>query len=71
MQAEQGSIGDLQKYHNRYLRNRRHTLANVRYADPFELLVNRSENKASNGPGLLKRDLHNSGLDIEQWFNLN
>jgi hypothetical protein len=30
MQAEQGSIGDLQKYHNRYLRNRRHTLANVR-----------------------------------------
>jgi len=29
MQAEQGSIGDLQKYHNRYLRNRRHTLANV------------------------------------------
>lgn len=31
MQAEQGSITDLQKYHNRYLRNRRHTLANVRY----------------------------------------
>uniref|UniRef100_A0A1B6E622 Phosphodiesterase n=1 Tax=Clastoptera arizonana TaxID=38151 RepID=A0A1B6E622_9HEMI len=31
MQAEQGSIGDLQKYHNRYLRNRRHTLANVRF----------------------------------------
>lgn len=30
MQAEQGSIGDLHKYHNRYLRNRRHTLANVR-----------------------------------------
>lgn len=30
MQAEQGSITDLQKYHNRYLRNRRHTLANVR-----------------------------------------
>lgn len=30
MQAEQGSIGDLQRYHNRYLRNRRHTLANVR-----------------------------------------
>lgn len=30
MQAEQGSIGELQKYHNRYLRNRRHTLANVR-----------------------------------------
>ncbi|KAL1491513.1 hypothetical protein ABEB36_012100 [Hypothenemus hampei] len=30
MQAEQGTIGDLQKYHNRYLRNRRHTLANVR-----------------------------------------
>lgn len=30
MQAEQGSIGDLQKYHNRYLKNRRHTLANVR-----------------------------------------
>lgn len=30
MQAEQGSIGDLQKYHNRYLRSRRHTLANVR-----------------------------------------
>lgn len=30
MQAEQGSIGDLQKYHNKYLRNRRHTLANVR-----------------------------------------
>lgn len=29
MQAEQGSIGELQKYHNRYLRNRRHTLANV------------------------------------------
>ncbi|XP_044272046.1 cAMP-specific 3',5'-cyclic phosphodiesterase isoform X10 [Tribolium madens] len=31
MQAEQGSIGELQKYHNRYLRNRRHTLANVRF----------------------------------------
>lgn len=30
MQAEQGSIGDLQKYHGRYLKNRRHTLANVR-----------------------------------------
>ncbi|XP_049955310.1 headcase protein-like [Schistocerca serialis cubense] len=30
MQAEQGSIGDLKSYHNRYLRNRRHTLANVR-----------------------------------------
>lgn len=30
MQAEQGSIGDLQKYHSRYLKNRRHTLANVR-----------------------------------------
>lgn len=30
MQAEQGSIGDLHRYHNRYLRNRRHTLANVR-----------------------------------------
>lgn len=30
MQAEQGSIADLQKHHNRYLRNRRHTLANVR-----------------------------------------
>lgn len=30
MQAEQGSIGDLQKYHTRYLKNRRHTLANVR-----------------------------------------
>ncbi|RZF38332.1 hypothetical protein LSTR_LSTR012119 [Laodelphax striatellus] len=30
MQAEQGSIGDLHKYHNKYLRNRRHTLANVR-----------------------------------------
>lgn len=30
MQAEQGSIGDLQRYHNRYLKNRRHTLANVR-----------------------------------------
>ena len=30
MQAEQGSIGELQKYHNRYLKNRRHTLANVR-----------------------------------------
>lgn len=30
MQAEQGSIGELQRYHNRYLRNRRHTLANVR-----------------------------------------
>jgi len=29
MQAEQGSIGDLQKYH-KFLRNRRHTLANVR-----------------------------------------
>ncbi|KAK3919274.1 putative RNA-directed DNA polymerase from transposon BS [Frankliniella fusca] len=28
MQAEQGSIGDLQRYHNRYLRSRRHTLAN-------------------------------------------
>ncbi|KAB0794882.1 hypothetical protein PPYR_11721 [Photinus pyralis] len=31
MQAEQGSIGDLQRYHNRYLKNRRHTLANVRF----------------------------------------
>lgn len=31
MQAEQGSIGDLQKYHSRYLKNRRHTLANVRW----------------------------------------
>lgn len=30
MQAEQGSIGELQKYHSRYLKNRRHTLANVR-----------------------------------------
>lgn len=30
MQAEQGSIGDLHKYHGRYLKNRRHTLANVR-----------------------------------------
>lgn len=30
MQAEQGTIADLQKHHNRYLRNRRHTLANVR-----------------------------------------
>lgn len=30
MQAEQGSIGDLKTYHNRYLRSRRHTLANVR-----------------------------------------
>lgn len=30
MQAEQGSIGELQKYHGRYLKNRRHTLANVR-----------------------------------------
>ncbi|KAL1116747.1 hypothetical protein AAG570_005219 [Ranatra chinensis] len=30
MQAEQGSLGELQKYHNRYLKNRRHTLANVR-----------------------------------------
>ncbi|XP_030381461.1 cAMP-specific 3',5'-cyclic phosphodiesterase-like [Scaptodrosophila lebanonensis] len=30
MQAEQGSICDLQKYHSRYLKNRRHTLANVR-----------------------------------------
>jgi hypothetical protein len=30
MQAEQGSIAELQKYHNKYLRNRRHTLANVR-----------------------------------------
>lgn len=30
MQAEQGSIGDLHKYHNKYLRSRRHTLANVR-----------------------------------------
>ncbi|KAG5888563.1 hypothetical protein JTB14_029860 [Gonioctena quinquepunctata] len=30
MQAEQGSIADLHKHHNRYLRNRRHTLANVR-----------------------------------------
>ncbi|KAJ4449885.1 hypothetical protein ANN_01291 [Periplaneta americana] len=33
MQAEQGSIGDLKSYHNRYLRNRRHTLANVRRTD--------------------------------------
>lgn len=31
MQAEQGSIGDLQKYHGRYLKSRRHTLANVRW----------------------------------------
>lgn len=30
MQAEQGTLGELQKYHNRYLKNRRHTLANVR-----------------------------------------
>lgn len=30
MQAEQGSITDLHKYQKRYLRNRRHTLANVR-----------------------------------------
>lgn len=30
MQAEQGSIGDLHKYQSRYLKNRRHTLANVR-----------------------------------------
>lgn len=30
MQPEQGSISDLKLYHNRYLRNRRHTLANVR-----------------------------------------
>ncbi|CAK1553568.1 unnamed protein product [Leptosia nina] len=30
MQAEQGSIGELQKYHGRYLKSRRHTLANVR-----------------------------------------
>lgn len=30
MQAEQGSIAELQKYHNKYLKNRRHTLANVR-----------------------------------------
>lgn len=37
MQAEQGSIGELQKYHNRYLRNRRHTLANVRYVFNFIL----------------------------------
>ena len=33
MQAEQGSIGDLKSYHNRYLRNRRHTLANVRWVN--------------------------------------
>lgn len=31
MQAEQGSIGELQKYHGRYLKSRRHTLANVRW----------------------------------------
>lgn len=30
MQAEQGSIGELQKYHSRYFKHRRHTLANVR-----------------------------------------
>ncbi|XP_065174012.1 3',5'-cyclic-AMP phosphodiesterase isoform X7 [Atheta coriaria] len=49
MQAEQGSIGDLQKYHNRYLRNRRHTLANVREGPiipPFGFDV---ENGASPG----------------------
>lgn len=31
MQAEQGSISELHKYHGRYLKNRRHTLANVRW----------------------------------------
>lgn len=31
MQAEQGSIGELQRYHGRYLKSRRHTLANVRF----------------------------------------
>uniref|UniRef100_A0A1I8QD96 Phosphodiesterase n=1 Tax=Stomoxys calcitrans TaxID=35570 RepID=A0A1I8QD96_STOCA len=36
MQAEQGSIGDLQKYHSRYLKNRRHTLANVRLSFDVE-----------------------------------
>jgi hypothetical protein len=30
MQGEKGSIADLQKYQSRYLKNRRHTLANVR-----------------------------------------
>ncbi|KAF6198372.1 hypothetical protein GE061_008120 [Apolygus lucorum] len=30
MQAEQGCIGELHKYHSRYLKSRRHTLANVR-----------------------------------------
>ncbi|XP_044754458.1 uncharacterized protein LOC123313579 [Coccinella septempunctata] len=39
MQAEQGSIGDLQKYHNRYLRNRRHTLANVRYRSDVRNII--------------------------------
>lgn len=29
MQAESGSIAELQKYHNKYLKNRRHTLANT------------------------------------------
>lgn len=29
-EAESGSIAELQKYHNKYLKNRRHTLANVR-----------------------------------------
>lgn len=41
MQAEQGSIGELQKYHGRYLKNRRHTLANVRWVsvDSIVLMV--------------------------------
>lgn len=29
MQAESGTIAELQKYHNKYLKNRRHTLANT------------------------------------------
>lgn len=29
MQAESGSIAELQKHHNKYLKNRRHTLANT------------------------------------------
>ncbi|KAK6634777.1 hypothetical protein RUM44_000024 [Polyplax serrata] len=39
MQAEQGSIKELKSYQtNRYLRNRRHTLANVRQSTPSHMI---------------------------------
>lgn len=63
MQAESGSIAELQKYHNKYLKNRRHTLANtaaitLRWVAKFNLLHESAQNSSLVGKDFFLFECH-------------